>query len=254
MKRFITERLTTEFQNQESFTREELFEFYLQFEPDLKEGTFGWRIYDLKQKETIKQIKTGVYTISYKPKYKPNISESIYKIAKLILKSFDDVKFCVWNINWLNEFSRHQFSSNVNMVEAEKDMLESFFYHIKDNNYKNTYLKPDNSIIELYISEHSQSVIVNQLVSRAPLQKLTVKKVKVPVPTLEKILVDLFSEESAFYFLKGAEMEYIFENAISRYTINFSKLFSYARRRGKEGDLKLFLSQNLNHLIRDIIE
>ncbi|WP_162418497.1 DUF6577 family protein [Cyclobacterium roseum] len=59
--------------NREDSTREDLFEFYRSFELDLKEGTFEWRIYDLKDKNIIRPLKSGLYVISYKPKYKPEI-------------------------------------------------------------------------------------------------------------------------------------------------------------------------------------
>jgi hypothetical protein len=56
-KDFIIERLTKEFKGRESFSRVELFDFYRQFEPDVKEATFRWRIYHLKDKKSLLQLK-----------------------------------------------------------------------------------------------------------------------------------------------------------------------------------------------------
>ncbi len=39
-----------------SLTRDQLRNFYQQFDPDLKESTFNWRIYDLKRKHIIAPI------------------------------------------------------------------------------------------------------------------------------------------------------------------------------------------------------
>jgi hypothetical protein len=47
---------------------------------------------------------------------------------------------------------------------------------------------------------------------------------------------------------------HIYENAISNYAINFTKLFSYAKRREKEQDIKQFMANHMYHLVKDIIE
>ena len=56
MKKFYEKQLLRRFEKQNTFTRDELFEFYSEFEPELNEGTFGWRIYDLKKKNIIRNI------------------------------------------------------------------------------------------------------------------------------------------------------------------------------------------------------
>src|SRR5690606_2062012 len=71
MSKIIENKIIEAFKGQSSFDRKELYHFYLDFEPDLKESTFSWRIYDLKKKDIIKTIGRGLYVISYKPKYKP---------------------------------------------------------------------------------------------------------------------------------------------------------------------------------------
>lgn len=48
--------------NKRPFTSTELFEFYLQKEPDLKKTTFRWRIYNLKNEGVIYNLKRGLYT------------------------------------------------------------------------------------------------------------------------------------------------------------------------------------------------
>ena len=84
MPKIIENKLIEEFKERESFSREELFEFFRFFEPNLKEGTFGWRIYDLKNKNIIKPLKRGLYTISYKPKFKPVLSSELIKLTKKV--------------------------------------------------------------------------------------------------------------------------------------------------------------------------
>jgi len=253
MPKIIEKRLIEEFKDREAFPREELFDFFRSYEPDLKEGTFGWRVYDLKNKNILKSKMRGLYAISYKPKYKPKISPEIYKIVKAIGEKFKDIKYCIWEIDWMNEFSQHQASKKMLLVEVEKEFVESFYYELKEGSKNDVFINPDEKAINFYISESNQPVIIKKLITRSPIEKHTEKKITFYTPLLEKILVDLYAEDKLFYFSQGAELVHIFENAISTYTINFTKLFSYAGRREKEQDLKAFLINNMSHLVKEIM-
>ena len=254
MPKIIETRLIEEFKKKEVFSREELYKFFRSYEPELKEGTLGWRIYDLKNKNIIKSVKRGLYTISYKPKYKPVLSSELIKVSKRIQEKFQDVKYCIWETDWLNEFLRHQTGKRILIVEIEKDFTESLYYHLKDTFNHDLYINPDNKAIEFYISESDFPVVIKKLITRSPMEKRTENEIKIPVPSLEKILVDLFAGEKLFYFIQGSELVHIYENAITRYTINFTRLFSYARRREKEQEIKSFLKDNMNDLVKDIID
>lgn len=254
MSKNIENRLIGEFKDREYFTREDLFKFYRHFEPDLKEGTFGWRIHDLKAKNIIRPLKRGLYVISYKPRYKPEISPELVKLAKRITDKFEDTKHCIWETEWLNEFSQHQAGKRIILIEIEKDFIESLYYELKDSSRRDLYMNPDDKAINYYIAESDYPVIIKKLITRSPIAGRTERKVKFYTPLLEKILVDIFAEEKIFYYLKGSELMHIYENAISNYAINFTKLFSYAKRREKEQEIKQFMINHMYHLVKDVIE
>jgi hypothetical protein len=254
MPKTLENRLIEEFKNKEAFTREELFQFYRYFEPDLKDGTFGWRIHDLKNRNIIKPLKTGLYVISTKPKFKPDISSGLLKIARQLSEKFDAVKYCIWEAAWLNEFLQHQTGKPAFFIEVEKGFEASLFYALKDNLHKEVFLNPDEKAIDFYIAESIQPVIIKKLLTRSPLIKRTENKTMLNTPALEKILVDVFAEEHLFYYLQGGELMHIYENALTKYTINFTTLFSYAKRREKENDIKQFMTNNMLHLVKDILD
>jgi len=253
MLKIIENELLEEFKDRNAFSREELFDFFRYFEPDLKEGTLGWRIYDLKKKNIIKPVQRGYYKISYKSEYKPEISRNLLKLAKVISKQFKDVKYCLWDTNWINEFSQNQSGKNLIIIEIEKDFVESLFYELKDAFRFDFYLNPDEKVIDFYISESQNPVIIKKLITRSPITKQTEKKIKFYTPPLEKILVDLFTEKKLFYFYQGTELMHVYENALKNYTLNYTKLFSYAKRREKEQNIKQFMINHMYHLVKDLI-
>jgi hypothetical protein len=252
--KIVENRLIETFKDRESFTREELLKFYRSFEPDLKDGTFGWRIYDLKNKNIIRALKRGLYVISYKSRYKPEISLELIKIAKIITDRFEDIKHCIWTTEWLNEFSQHQASRKIILIEIEKDFIESLYYELKDSSINEIYINPDDKAIDFYIAESTYPVVIKKLITRSPIGRRTEKRVKFYTPLLEKVLVDLFAEEKLFYYLQGSELMHIYENAINKYAINFTKLFSYAKRREREQDIKQFMINHMFHLVKDILD
>ncbi len=254
MPKIIENRLIEEFKDSGTFSREDLFDFFRYFEPNLKEGTFGWRIYDLKKKNIIKSIQRGYYTISHKPNYKPEISGALLKLAKVISDRFEDVKYCLWDTDWMNEFSQHQSGKKLIIIEIEKDFVESLYYELKDSFRFDIYLNPDEKAIDFYISESQNPVIIKKLITRSPISKRTEKRIKFYTPLLEKILVDLFIENKLFYFYQGAELIHLYENALKNYTLNYTKLFSYAKRRDREQEIKQFMSNTMYHLVKDVIE
>ncbi len=254
MPKILENRLIDEFKERESFSKDDLYSFFRYFEPDLKEGTLGWRIYDLKKKEIIRSVRRGWYAISYRPKFKPDVSSELLRINKVITKHFQDIKYCIWETAWLNEFLQHQTTKIIIIVEIEKGFEKDLYFHIKDNFRHELYLDPKNKEIDLYITESRKPLVIKKMVTRSPITNRTVNRRKVSTPQLEKILVDLFSDEKLFYFYHGSEMNYIFENALKRYAINYTRLFSYAKRRGREEELKAYLSNNLKHVIMEILE
>ncbi|MCF6366578.1 MAG: hypothetical protein L3J35_10295 [Bacteroidales bacterium] len=254
MYKIIENKLVEKFSKKASFSREELFEFFKSFEPDLKEGTFGWRIYDLKKRDILKSVKKGYYAISQKQEYKACISNDIFKFSKKMAELYKDLNFCIWETSILNEFSQHQSGKNIILFEVEKDFVESVFYEFNDSFKKHDiFVNPSEKVISRYVAGSNNAVIFKQLITRSPVYEQMHKKVKTYSPYLEKILVDLYCEDRLFYFYIGSELLHIYENAIKKYSINYSRMFNYAKRRGREPEIKEYLKINFNHLVKNFI-
>lgn len=155
-----------------------------------------------------------------------------------LAQAFPYAKMCVWDIDILNSFTQHQFSVSFDIVEIEKVAVAPA------QEYLEGYEPP---CVQERVLQHitydsfspKRLTVVKPLVSESPLAN----DVGIPTPSVEKIIVDLYSSGPAFYFLQGNETMKIIEALMLRYTINTSKLIRYASRRGKKEEIQSIASK-----------
>ncbi len=243
-KEEIIKKIGEYFSTEQTFTRKELYDFLeLNFFPNLKETTFRWRIYELKKTNIIVSVTRGIFKLSdNKELFVPSINNKLSKISNLLQKNFNSISYCLWSSNWLNDFSRHQATNEIVFVEVEKELVNSVFNLLIDNNFKNVYIEPDKFVTETYVSENQISIIVKSLITKSPTQPVK----NTIVPKLEKILVDLFSDNKYLVAYKGYEQKVIFKNAFDKYQLNLSSLINYSRRRKKDKLITGFLITEIN--------
>jgi len=238
-KNFVLEQLIEKFKEEKFFKRESLFAFYRQFDPDLKDSTFRWRIHQLKAKKIITPVTQDLFTLNSKPDFRPVNSEFERKVSNKIEKQFPGLKYCIWLTKSVNEFMLHLPGTFITILQVEKDALEPVYEFLKSQNKGTVYFQPDEKEINRYIFEAKLPIILQSLISKAPTQKVG----KIVTITIEKMIVDLFCDKNLFIAYQGSELVHIINNAYERYAVNFTTLLHYARRRGKEVDLKLFLKE-----------
>ncbi len=245
----IANSLKNYFEGKSFFTRNELFQFYLLKEPSLNKNTFAWRIYNLKRKRIIQELGRGQYSFCTKENYILQLDKRAIQTAQYISKTFFELSFCVSNSAWINEFTSHQYSNNFTIVEVEKDFIESMFYNLKEK-FKTVFLKPNEIELERYISDLDTTIILIPFLTRAPIQKS--ENGKYNTPTLEKLIVDIYTKTSPYFFLTNSETAIIIINAFKKYSINQTTLLAYAERRGKKKKIRTFLTEkNLLEVIND---
>jgi hypothetical protein len=190
----------------------------------------------LVQSGVLQRIGKGKFTLGEGKTYIPEISPAIKSIFKKLKTEFPYANLCVWNTSILNEFMLHQSNRYFILVETDKETTLSVFYFLREIK-KSVFVEPTTDILEKYIVNEKEIFIVKPLVSEAPTQNLN----GIETSSLEKVLVDIFSDDVIFSTQQGAEMRTIFENAFDKYTINQSKMLRYADRRGKKQELNKFV-------------
>jgi hypothetical protein len=233
-----TETIFQYFKNHESFTTNDVSQFFSKSQTNIKKATVNWRIYELVQKGLLQRIGRGVLKLGKENCFTPAIYKKQKTITSFINKQFPLAAFCTWHTSALKEFFQHVVARDFLLVEVEKEAIGSVYNAIKETN-KNTFKEPSHEIMETFVFERIEPVIIKTLISESPLQKTD----SIVVPTLEKILVDLYADNNIFFFLQGKEYFNIFENAVTKYTINTDRLLRYAKRRNKKEELQKMLVQ-----------
>jgi hypothetical protein len=187
----------------------------------------------------LSRIGRGKFIIGQGKNYVPEVSTKLKTLYGKLKRQFPYLKMCLWNTSVINEFMVHQPGKFYLLVEVEKEAAESAFYFLKENR-SNVFLEPSADIISKYASNEQNTIIVTSLVSEAPTQNVK----GVNSITIEKMLVDIFSDPIIFAAQQGTEMKTIFKEAFSKYTINENRMLRYADRRRKKESFSSFLSKS----------
>jgi DNA-binding Lrp family transcriptional regulator len=226
------------FKKRESFTTNDVFDFFAQTDPAIKRATVNWRIYELVRRGLLKRIGRGMFALGQADCFLPVLTKKQQTISARLEKQFPLITICCWHTSALKEFFQHLAVYDFLLVEVERDAVDAVFHFIKET-HKNTFKEPSREIIENFVLDGKDAVIVKSLISEAPLQETDA----LTLPTIEKILVDLVADREIFFFLQGHEILNIFESALGKYTVNTDRLLRYAKRRNKREELQKILTQ-----------
>lgn len=220
------------------FTTDDLYHFYQKYDPNLNRNTFRWRIYALKNEGAINTLKRGVYATTSKKEFEPAVSKKLKNLFSKVQNQFPYVDMCIWETSWLNNLMIHQVFSNNIILEVDKEAASAVFAFLQES-YKDVYLNPGKYEVEHYINAGQINIFIKNLTSTSPLQKVQ----NITVPTIEKIMVDLFADDELFVTYQGAELQNIYRELFVSYNVNRSKLKQYAHKRHKKDKLVSFLKE-----------
>ncbi|MEZ4886869.1 MAG: DUF6577 family protein [Chitinophagales bacterium] len=230
-------------------TKEDVITFYKQLEPNRSKKTIEWRIHDLQNKGIIQVVGRGIYTLKTKQIFEPYFSSYFQKIYSIANNGFVLEAHSICSTEWLNYFTKHQFIKFLYVIEVDKEALEPVFHQFRDEGYQNVFLNPNKQLMQDYVLGQEKSIVIKPLVSRAPIQEVE----NIFIPTLEKLLVDLVADKHIYYIYQGRELDRIYEDATDRYALNFSTLWSYAKRRNKQKRVRFLLEELVDEKVLSTI-
>lgn len=226
------------FRVEKEISTTDIIDFYLKIEPSLKRSTIDWRIYDLTRRKILHRVSRGRYSLTEvkKQNFHPKIELYSKRLYSNIKNQLPYIDFIVWQTKWLNEFMVHQPGRFATIIEVEKGVKEAVF-KILLKNKKDVFMSPTQDIIDIYLYNSKNPIVVKNLISEAPIQKVN----NIGTTTIEKLLVDIISDSNLFGAFQGSEMKNIYQMAFTRYNISISKMKRYANRRSKSKKLDSML-------------
>ena len=225
-------RFKEQLSQKNTITLKDIDTFYRKEEPSIPKATVSWRIYSLLQQGVLQRIGRGKYSFGTTQCFVLKINHKMKQIAQTIKKKYPFIKYCQWELSFINIFSQHLINFNVLFVDVEREVVESVYYGLKEN-YSRVML-----VQNLYdnLSEFDNTIIVRPLISDSPIQK----NENTYVATLEKMLVDLYADKE-FISFQGNEIYHIYQNAFDKYTINQQTMLRYAGRKNKREKIENIL-------------
>ena len=127
------------------FINRELYQFYLNYESDLNENTFRWRIYNLKKQRIISSVKRGSYITESRSIFSPPVNQSLKRIYKKIKEHFPYSEISIWETKWLANYMLHQPMTDNMIIEVDKDAMVSVFSFLQETK-NNVFLNPNRFI------------------------------------------------------------------------------------------------------------
>ena len=206
-------------------------------EGGIKKSSLSWHLFKLLRTNRLFRVGRGKYAKATKSLFVPVLSEKVEAVYRVVEAHFPFARLCVYDGGIIESLCHHLASNRMIYVEAGREEAESVFHLLKAQG-ENVYLSPGKEFVYNYVDMDKGGVFVKPLVSEAPLQKLK----GLPVPALEKLLVDILRDED-FFYLQGSESLSVYENAFGLYAINRDKLLRYAKRRKIQEEVLFMLGK-----------
>lgn len=198
----------------------------------IERNTLSWHLSNLCKLGKLRRIGRGLYSTQIKTAYHVKASKKVRSLYHLLHKDFPFADFCLYDGSLLTPLL-HDLSQNSTIyIETNRDVTESVFNHLSQKYQGRLFLAPTKEMTSKYIDLSQENIIIKPLITESPLTEDN----GVPMPTLEKVLVDT-RVDADFFYLHGYENMEMLRTAISHYDVNRTRLLRYADRRNEKENI-----------------
>lgn len=175
----------------------------------------------------LSRIGIGQYIFCDKKRFNYVLSNNVsLEILNKLERRFEKSSiYVVYETTILNMFLNHLIARPTIIVEVEKKLVESIFWFLKEEGFKNVLLNPSENENYIYNPYDGSGVIVKTMVSKSPIDN---KHHKI---TLEKLVVDIVCDKTFNMFFEGAEVTNMVKDILMNYAVKFDSVRNYAKRR-----------------------
>ena len=198
----------------------------------IERNTLSWHLSNLCKLGKLRRIGRGLYSTQIKTAYHVKASKKVRSLYHSLHKDFPFADFCLYDGSLLTPLL-HDLSPNSTIyVETNRDVMESVFNRLSEKYRGRLFLAPTKEMTSKYIDLSQENIIIKPLITESPLTEDN----GVPMPTLEKMLVDT-RVDADFFYLHGYENMEMLRTAISHYDVNRTRLLRYADRRNEKENI-----------------
>lgn len=192
----------------------------------IERNTLSWHLSDLCRKGKLRRVGRGVYSAQPANMFLVKASAKVRALFRTVSAQFPFADFCMYSGSVIAPLLHDLTPNNSIYIETNREVVDSVFNMLLPRYKGKLFVSPTKEIASTYIDFGRENIIVKPLVTEAPLTN----DGKVPVPMLEKLLVDT-RVDADFFFLQGYENLEMLRTAITHYTVNKNRLLRYADRR-----------------------
>ena len=192
-------------------------------------NTLSWHLSNLCRRGKLRRIGRGIYTAHFSNTFQVKANAKARSLYNTLSRQFPLADFCIYGGGVITPLLHDLTPNNSIYIETNRDATESVFNVLLPKYKGRLFLSPTKKIAITYIDFSRENIIVKPLITESPLML----DEKVPVPTIEKLLVDTRVDPD-FYFLHGYENLEMLRTAITHYNVNQTRLLRYADRRNEK--------------------
>jgi len=222
----------------EYITKKELIHVIKSQTTYVKDSSVRWIIHQLVGNGEITKIDSNHFYNGVLTKYQPSReSNRKNKIKTILNDTYPSLDAIIYETSILNEWVNHQISKNIIIVEVEKYYIENIFNALKKHLGNCVLYNPTFEDYDRY-AEHD-TVVVTNFITRSPKHQ-SIYEIK-----LEKLIVDIFSNDLISEFVNPSEYSAILSLMFSQYKINGETIITYAKRRNLDSIVEKHINEHL---------
>ncbi|MHC1773510.1 MAG: DUF6577 family protein [Flexilinea sp.] len=233
---FVKQKILTEITPEKEFSFDDLYQIP-EVRYSISKNSLKWILYKLRQDGILSSQRRGYYDIgSIKPE-KIQIRDKDVEIFNKLKSAFPNLTITVWNTLFFHQYMTHQPMNHLTFVETDKDATNVVFSNLREWNDE-VYINPSKNEAKKYIPGEN-AIVVRKAIIGMPVTEIQ----NIQTASPEKMLVDLFADDSILIAYKGEEMNNIFRNIFSDIRISIKTLLYYARIKGSKEELLSYLKR-----------
>ena len=221
------------------YSHQELIKLLKNDYPQMRDSSYHWAVCGMLKSGSLTKIARNVYVVQNerkKPVYRPAYSDLAAKLISQVSDKYPSVHFTVFETALMNDFLNHLVAQNTVYIQMEKDVSIFVFRFLQELGYDHLLYKPNKDDYALYWKK--DCIVVTDLISEAPLSASALHEI-----CLEKMLVDMYCDKLISSAYSKSEYPETLKQAMETYHIEPAKMMRYARRRGREDEMKKILQE-----------